>query len=86
LKINSDFALRSVCGTYVAVALGETAKTFHGIINLNASGAMLFGMLISGTDRAEMTAALTDKYEVSEKRAADSVDRFIASLKAASVL
>ncbi|MDD2648544.1 MAG: PqqD family protein [Eubacteriales bacterium] len=86
MKIDSDFALRSVAGTYVAVALGSAAKKFRGVINLNESGAMLFDMLRIGASKEQLVKALTDRYEVTEFRAADSVDRFVGKLKAASIL
>ena len=42
MKINQDFTIQKVGGSYVAVAVGETSKSFHGMIRLNETGAFLW--------------------------------------------
>ena len=40
MKIKNGFVLRDVGGQAVVIAVGEASKTFHGMINLNATGDM----------------------------------------------
>ena len=45
MRINPDFTIQKVGGSWVAVAVGETSKTFHGMVRLNETGAFLWKML-----------------------------------------
>ena len=48
MKIKNGFVLRVVGGESVVVPVGEMSKKFHGMINLNETGAFLW---ISGGQR-----------------------------------
>ena len=48
MKIKNDFILRKVADSYVVVPVGELTLDFNGIINLNETGAFLFGLLQKG--------------------------------------
>ena len=41
MKIKKGFVVRKVGGECVAVPVGEMSKNFHGMINLNGTGAIL---------------------------------------------
>ena len=41
MKIKKGFVLRKVGGESVVVPVGEMSKQFHGMINLNETGAFL---------------------------------------------
>ena len=42
MKIKKGFVLRVVGGENVVVPVGEMSKSFHGMINLNETGAFLW--------------------------------------------
>ena len=42
MKIKKGFVLRVVGGEHVVVPVGEMSKQFHGMINLNETGAFLW--------------------------------------------
>ena len=42
MKIKNGFVIRSVGGENVVVPVGEMSKQFHGMINLNETGAFLW--------------------------------------------
>ena len=42
MKIKNGFVVRSVGGENVVVPVGEMSKKFHGMINLNETGALLW--------------------------------------------
>ena len=42
MRIKKDFTIQKVGDSYIAVAVGETSKTFHGMVRLNETGAFLW--------------------------------------------
>ena len=42
MKIKNGFIVREVGGENVVVPVGEMSKVFHGMINLNETGAFLW--------------------------------------------
>ena len=86
MKVKDGFWLREIAGANVAVPMGERAKRFSGVINLNETGALLFQKLQNGTTRQELTQALLDEYDTDAATAEKSVEHFLESLEAAELL
>lgn len=86
MKIKKDFILRKVADSYVVVPVGELTLDFNGIINLNETGAFLFGLLQKGAEREELIEKLLDEYNVSPEKAAADIDIFLEKVRAANVL
>lgn len=65
MRIKKDFTIQKVGDSYIAVAVGETSKTFHGMIRLNETGAFLWKKL-SEADLSldELVDAMLAEYEV----------------------
>ncbi len=80
MKINNNFALRNIAGSWVAIPLGRAVVDFTGMLTLNESGILLWRKLEGGSTRDEMIEALLGEYEVSRDQAAADVDGFIAKL------
>lgn len=86
MKIKNDFILRKVADSYVVVPVGKMTLNFNGIINLNETGAFLFGELQKGADREELIQKLLAEYDVTPEKAAIDIDTFIQKAKDADVL
>ena len=48
MKIKKGFVVRKVGNEHVVVPVGELSKTFHGMINLNETGAFLWNFFTRG--------------------------------------
>lgn len=82
MQIKKDFTIQKVGGSYVAVAVGETSKTFHGMVRLNETGAFLWKLLAEkDCTEEELTDALLSEYEVDRETAARDVHRIVESLR-----
>lgn len=55
-------------------------------LRINGTGAVVLDALRDGAAPEELTRALLDEFEVSEKQARADVDRFLSSLGAADLL
>lgn len=81
MKIKEGFILQQVADSNVVVPVGEASATLNGIINLNASGVILWNLLAAGTDREKLVQGLTAEYDVSQDKALQGVDAFLDSLR-----
>ena len=77
MKIKKGFVLRVVGGENVVVPVGEMSKTFHGMINLNATGAFLWRFYTEEHSVEEGVAALCGEYDVAEEKAREDVQKFV---------
>ena len=77
MKIKNGFVLRTVGGEHVVVPVGEISKAFHGMINLNETGAFMWRFFSEEHSLEEGVTALRAEYEVEEERARLDVKKFI---------
>ena len=78
MQIKSDFTIQKVGNSYVAVAVGETSKTFHAMIKLNETGAFLWNQLAEkDLTEEELTNALLAEYDVDRETAAKDVHAMV---------
>ena len=76
MKIKKGFVIRKVGDSHVVVPVGELSKTFHGMINLNQTGAFLWNFFTSEHTVDEAVAALCNEYDVEEERARLDAEKF----------
>ena len=87
MQINKDFTIQKVGTSYVAGPVGETSKTFHGMVRLNETGAFLWKQM-SGKDctEADLVDALLGEYDVAREIAERDVHRVVEQLKENGIL
>lgn len=81
MKIKNGFVIREVGGEYVVVPVGERSKQFHGMINMNATGAFLWKFFSEEHSISEGVDALCKEYDVDRERAETDVSRFAEILE-----
>ena len=86
MKINENFVLREVAGSWVVIPIGEKSVDFNGMMNLNESGVLLWRELEKGAEKEDLISALTAEYEVSAEEAGEDIDAFVEILKKAGCL
>jgi len=86
MKIKKDFILRKVADSYVVVPVGKLTLDFNGIINLNETGAFLFGLLQEGAEKEELLRKMLEEYDVTPEKAAADIDAFLKKAEEADVL
>lgn len=80
MKIKNGFVLRKVGGESVVVPVGEMSKQFHGMINLNETGAFLWTFYTAEHTVDEGVQALLGEYEVEESVARADVEAFVKTI------
>lgn len=87
MKIKSDFTIQKVGSSYVAIAVGETSKTFRTMIKLNATGAFLWNLLAEkDVTEEDLVNALLTEYDVDRETAANDVHRIVTMLAENNIL
>ena len=81
MKIKKGFVLRVVGGENVVVPVGEMSKIFHGMINLNDTGAFMWKFYSEEHTLEEGVDALCAEYEVERERATADVEKFIGIIQ-----
>lgn len=81
MKIKEGFLLRNVAGNHVVVPIGEATLDFNGMMNLNETGAFLFGKMIEGTSKEQLIKDLMDEYDVSIELATKDVEDFVLKVE-----
>ena len=81
MQIKKDFTIQKVGASYVAVAVGETSKSFHGMVRLNETGAFLWKLMAEKDCTEEgLVEALLAEYEVERDVAARDVRALVELL------
>ena len=86
MKRNEDFLLRCVGGENVLIPVGEAARSFNGLINLNSTGTFLWEKLPEAADGAELAAMLAREFEVDESDAHKDTQEFLEQLRLRGML
>ena len=86
MKRKAGFVTREVAGKTVAVAVGEKAQAFHGMITLNGTAAFLWGALAEETTEETLVKRLTEAYEVTEDAARADIKAFLQNLRQTGLL
>lgn len=86
MRIKKDFILRKVADSYVVVPVGKLTLDFNGIINLNETGAFLFGLLQEGAEKEDLLRKMLEEYDVTPEKAAADIDVFLKKAEEADVL
>ncbi len=87
MQINRDFTIQKVGASYVAVPVGKTSITFHGMIRLNETGAFLWKLMAErDCTEEELVEALLAEYEVDRETAARDVHAIVTKLAENHVL
>lgn len=81
MKIKNGFVVREVGGENVVVPVGEMSKVFHGMINLNETGAFLWKFFSEEHTIEEGIAALLKEYDVDEAVARVDVEKFVETIE-----
>lgn len=86
MKLNPDFVMRQVAGTWVVIPFGDTAGRLNGMIRLNETGAFLWEALVAGAQEKELADRLLAEYAVSRENAEADVADFLRALRQAGCL
>lgn len=83
MKLDGTYILREVAGETVVIPTDDVSANI--LIMLNSSGKLLWELLERGAEKSELTAALTEEYEIDSETAQKDADDFIEYLRSRGV-
>lgn len=87
MKIKDGFVLEEVGGDFLAVAVGDRAGDFSGMVRMNGTGAFLWNKLSErDMSRRELIDSVLSEYEVDEARVTADVIAFEEKLRSNGIL
>lgn len=86
MKLKYTFIIQEVAGSYIAVAIGEGAKNFKGMIRLNETAKRIFEHIQQGKEKEEIVSALEQEYEANEEDLRKAVNTLTDNLKNENLL
>ena len=86
MKLRGEFVIRQVMDCVAAIPVGSTALQLNGMILLNDVSKVIWESLSMGSSLEEITAAVTDHFEVSPEEAKADILEFVDKLRAAQLL
>ncbi len=81
MKLKNGVIITEHDGGFVAVAAGEAAANFNGMLKLNGTAAFICELLKNDTDIDKITDALCDEFEVDRNTAFNNVQKTVDTLK-----
>lgn len=86
MKTKSDFILRKMDNMSIVVAVGESAKRFNGVINLNGTAEFMWQKLAQGCTREELIDSVLAEYDVSREIVEKDVDNLLDKLRSEDII
>ena len=88
MKIKDGFVLEEVGGSYLAVAVGERAGNFNGMVRLNGTGAFFWNLMADKhLTREELVKEAVKAYDgVTEADILPGIIAFEEKLRAAGII
>lgn len=86
MKLKNGIVTNSIDGENFAIATGEAAKEFNGLVKNNPTAAFIFELLKTEQTEDSIVAAMLEKYEVDEPTVRADVKELLALLKSKKLI
>ena len=86
MKLKYEFETTELGDEIIAVPVGDNARNFGGVINLNDSAAAIMKLLQKDTTVEQIVSALLEEYEGTKEGMTAFVEKFIDKLRKEDLL
>lgn len=86
MKLKKGFILHQVGDEYMAVATGEAAKHFNGLVRNNKTAQFIFEQLLQDTTEADVVEAVANKFDAPVEQIAADVRLVLSKIREAGFL
>ena len=80
MKLKYEFETTELGDEIIAVPVGDNARDFSGVLNLNASAAAILKLLGEDTTVDKIVASLMEEFEGSKEELTAFVENFVEKL------
>ncbi len=87
MKIKEGFVLEKVGSSYLAVATGDAAKSFQGLVRMNETGAFMWNIIKENDKtREDLIVSLLNEYDAPRELLERDVISFEKQLRGAGII
>lgn len=86
MRLKEGFILHTVENQSMAIASGEVAESFNGIVRINGSATYIFELLQEETTEETIVEAMCARYDADEDRIRTDVHNIIEKFRNAGFL
>lgn len=86
MKLKNGIVTNSIDGESFAIATGEAAKEFNGLVKNNPTAAFIFELLKTEQTEDSIVDAMLEKYEIDEPTVRADVRELLALLKSKNLI
>lgn len=86
MKIKDGFVKQEIDGKWLAVATGDLSRTFHGMIELNETAAIIWDALEAGQSPDAIVDAITELYGIPRNKASADVTALLTQMADEGIL
>lgn len=86
MKLKDGIVTNSIDGESFAIATGNAAKEFNGLVKNNSSAAFIFELLKKEQTEDSIVNAMLEKYDIDEATVRADVKELIALLKSKNLI
>lgn len=86
MKLKNGIVTNSIDGESFAIATGDAAKEFNGLVKNNPTAAFIFELLKTEQTEDSIVNAMLEKYEVDEPTVRADVRELLALLKSKNLI
>ena len=86
MKLKNGIVTNSIDGESFAIATGDAAKDFNGLVKNNPTAAFIFELLKTEQTEDSIVAAMLEKYEVDEVTVRADVRELLELLKSKNLI
>lgn len=80
MKLKYELVIQEIAGTYMAAAVGASARKYNNVINLNETGKVILELLQQETTEEDIVKELQNRYEGDEQVIRKSVKTVLNKL------
>ena len=86
IRAREGFIMQKMLNDYMIIAIGESSRTFHSIIQTNETGAFYWHMIEKGTTPELLVRAAMERFEdLDEMTAREDIHEFLEKISPAVV-
>lgn len=86
MKLKYEFVTTELDEQKIAVPVGDNARDFRGVLNMNGSAAAILKLLAEDTTVEQIVQALMQEYEGSAEELTGYVEKFVQQLREEGLL
>lgn len=86
MKLKYDFEITELGDQIIAVPIGDNAREFSGVLDLNVTAATILKLLQKETMVEQIVSALQEEYEGTTEAITASVEKYINKLRKENLL